>query len=220
MMIKKLVVITVLLFMINCFLVIGVSVDDYRPGWFKDYGGNQSNVLHNFWYSLWPFIPPKGEINPYDNADVYGWYNDTFFGLANWEREVCLIGLTTDVMNIRNVVMEDIEEEWRIYTTTVTVSAIKQKGFNNTYLYSVSWYIMPYSNDALYRVYLKKDSDQEYFVGKKGTKDTDWEDVSRYVGDSGFDARYLKKEYDKVVLEYRDYGSTVVNEVIVSVVEK
>jgi len=219
--IKRLVIIIVLLFMISCCFVIGVSVKDYKPGWFEDYGGNQSGVLYNFWHSLNPFILPKGKVNPYDNADIYGWYNDSFFGLAEWEREVCLIDLTTDVKNIRNVVAGDTENEWNIYTTTITVSATKEKGFNNSYLYEVSWYVFPYGNDALYRVYLKKGGgEKEYFAGRKGDDDSNWQSASRYAGDSGYDARYLDKEYEQVVLEYRDYGSSVVNEMVVSVVEK
>lgn len=219
-MIKKSVIAVLVLFMINCFFVIGISVKDYTPGWFKDYGGNQSGVLYNFWHSLNPFIPAKGEVHPYDNADVYGWYNGSFFGLAEWEREVCLIDLSTDVMNIRNVVAGDTDDEWNIYTTTVTVAATRQKSFNNSYLYEVSWYIFPYGNDALYRVYLKRGNKKEYFAGKPDAGDGNWETATQYVGDSGYDAAYFDEKYNKVVLEYRDYGSPAVNDMVVSVVEK
>jgi hypothetical protein len=216
------------LVLLSSFFVLGAKVDDYKPKWFTEqWGGNQSRewgILNNFWVMLSPFAFSyygSEEVDQSASADVYGWYNGTFFGLANWEREVCLIDLSTTVRNLRNTVDDYSIDQTNIYTTTITVSATKDLGFNNSRLYEVSWYIMPFNNDALYRVYLKKEGQEnEYFAGKKGDKDEDWKSVTKLVGDAGYDARYLDKDYDKVVLEYRDYGSSVVNEMVVSVVEK
>jgi hypothetical protein len=212
--------ITCIILLMSCILVIGVSVNDYKPGWFESYEGNQSGILYNFWHSLDPFALPKGEVNPYDNADIYGWYNNTFFGLANWEREVCLVDLSPDVRNIRNVATDTALEQTNVYSTTITVSSAKQYFFNNTYLYEVSWYIMPFGSDALYRVYLKNNNDKEYFAGTSGNKDSNWVSASQFSGAAGYDARYTQNNFDKVVLEYRDAGSSAINEMVVSVVDK
>jgi len=217
---KKLLLILVLIVLVNVIFVFGATVDDYKPGWLKDYSANQSGILHNFWHSLNPFIPDKNQVDPYSNADVYGWYNNTFFGLANWEREVCLLDLSTDVRQIRNVVEDTTLGETTIYTTTLTVSATRERGFNNTWLYEVSWYIMPYIDDALYRVYLKKGIEKEYFEGKKGDDDDDFSEAYMQVGDSGYEARYMDIKYEQVILEYKNYGSDNIQEMVVSVVDK
>ncbi len=220
-----LVFVALALLVINSAFILGAGVNDYRPGWFRDwegvYGeeGTQTGVAGNFWLSLNPFLD-KYDVSPYANADVYGWYNKSFFSLANWEREVCLIDLSSDVRYVRNVVDDIVLDETNIYTTTLTVSATKQQGFNNSWLYEVSWYVMPYDEDLYYRVYLKKGDDKEYYAGKKGDDDEDFELVSQYVGASGYEAEYLDKVYDEVVLEYKDYGSDKVEEMVVSVVEK
>jgi len=216
----KLILLIGVMILAHCFLVVSASSEDYVPGWFESWDGNQTGILYNFWHSLNPFIPEKSEIDPYDNADVYGWYNGSFFGLANWEREICLMDLSTDVRSIRNVVEDTSLDETNIYTTTITIAATKQLGFNNSRLYEVSWYIMPYNNDAYYRVYLKNGDDKNYLAGRKGDKDEDWSLVTKMVGDSGYYAGYLEKDYEKAVLEYRDPGSSTVNEMVVSITDK
>src|SRR4030042_4813904 len=223
---KLLIGILVMMLLVSSFPVWSSSKDDYMPKWWTEqWGGNQSRpwgILHNFWVMLSPFsfdYYGSEEVNQYDSADIYGWDNGTFFGLANWEREGCLVDFSTQVEHIRNVVDDPILDSTTIYTATVTVSATKDYGFNNSRLFEVSWYIMPYGNDAIYRVYLKKDgAENEYFAGKKGDDDDDWKSVSRYVGDAKYDAKYLDIDYDKIVLEYRDYGSAVVNVRVVGVV--
>jgi len=216
---KKLITGIVFLILINIWLVSGASVDDYRPGWFKDYGGNQSNILHNFWASFWPFAYKEG-VDPYDNADIYGWYNNTFFGLANWEREACLLNTGEEVRNIRDAIYDSILDESTVYTTTLSISATKEAGVNNTYLYEASWYVLPYGGDLYYKVYLMKDTDKEYFAGKKGDQDSSWELVEQYAGDSGYEAKYFEKDLEKAVLEYKDYGSDVINTLEVSIANK
>jgi len=218
---KALILVIGVMVLASCFLVAGASLEDYKPNWLTTgWEGNQTNILENFWYSLWPFATPTNQVNETDSADMYSWYNGSFFGLANWEREVCLIDLSTDVRNLRNVVEDTALDETNVYTTTITISATKDTVFNNTKLYEVSWYIVPYNNDAYYRVYLKKGDTKEYFVGKKGDQDDDWVLITRNEGASGYDVKYLDNDFEKAVLEYRDYGSDTVNEMSVSVVKK
>jgi hypothetical protein len=193
-------------------------LDMYKPGWFESWEGNQSGVLYNFWHSLDPFVPPKDDIAPTDNADVYGWYKDTFFGLANWEREVCLMDLTSDIRNVRDVITDT--DEISVYTTTITASAQRQMAFNNSYLYEVSWYIRPYSDDAEYKVYLEQGTTREYFEGKTGDASGAWKAVSKLSGDSGYEIRYLNSNFTNVVLSYRPVGSTQATNFSVSVVNK
>nr|MCK4929882.1 hypothetical protein [Nanoarchaeota archaeon] len=184
-----------------------------EPGAWDDYHGG--DPLTNFvdpWH-----LRMHGALQ--EPADMYSWFNDTFFTVAEWEREVCLADLSTDVRNIRNVVLGTDAIE-NVYMTTVTITATKERGFNNTKLYEVSWYIVPYNIDALYRVYLKNGNDKEYFAGREGDDNNGWEGVSQYTGDSGYDARYLTNDYDTAVLEYREGGSAVVNEISMSVVNK
>lgn len=225
--IKKIVLIGVMALIISCVFTLGLSDAEkkkYLPSWFgesweSNWGDDQANILQNFWLSLTPFAD-KGDVDPYADADVYGWYKDAWFGLANWEREVCLADLSSDVRSFRNAVEDSAVDSWSIYTTTVTVSATKGYGINDSYLYEVSWYIKPYGGDALYRVYLRKGNSKYYFAGKKGTGDDKWVTVSRYVGDANYKAQYLNMSYSEVVLEYRDAGSEAVDEFVVSVVDK
>jgi len=217
---RKTLIIVGIVFILCLAISLALTKEDYMPGLFESWDDNQSGVLYNFWHSLNPFISQKGDVNPYDNADVYGWYNNTFFGLYNWEREVCLIDLTSDVHNTRNVVTDSDLEQTNVYTTTLTIAATKAYALNRSYLYEVSWYIMPYGNDALYRVYLANESSKEYIKGLKGDADEKWVSVTKLIGAAGYEAKYIPNNFDKAVIEYRDAGSEVVNEMNVSVIDK
>ena len=189
------------------------ELDDYKPGFFEDYHGG--DPLTNFidpWLLRW-------HGSSQEPADMYGWYEHTFFTIAEWEREVCLADLSTDIRNVRNVVT-GLDEIENVYMTTVTVAATKMKLLDKTTLYEVSWYIAPYNVDALYRVYLEKGSDKEYFAGNEGDDDDDWEDASQYTGDSNYMARYLEKDYNAVVLEYREGASSSVYKIVSSIAVK
>jgi hypothetical protein len=124
------------------------------------------------------------------------------------------------VQSVRNVVEDSMAGSVNVYTTTITVSATRDYGFNGSFLYEVAYYIMPYNTNALLRVYVKKDSVKYYFVGKKGDADDKWKTITKYTGDSDYLPKYLNKTYEQVVLEYRDVGSTEVNEMIVNITDK
>lgn len=185
-----------------CSSALAATRDDYKPGIFESWDEAQGNVLQNFWNSLNPFA--SDDLDPEDNADIYNWYNGTFFGLANWEREVCLLDLATDVRNVRG--SGSVDDRIDIYTTTLTVSAIRTLYWNTSY-YEASWYIMPYTTDMEYRVYLSKGSDKEYLAGKAGNVTGSFLEATKQVGASGYEVRYITDDYDKVVLEYRMVGS-------------
>jgi hypothetical protein len=213
--------------LLSSLYALGAKVDDYKPKWFSEsWAGNQSRpwgILNNFWVLLSPFTSDYSgneKVDPYASADSYGWYNGTFFGLANWEREVCLIDLSSDVRNVRNAITDSDLEQTTVYTTTLTISATKEYAFNGSYLYEVSWYIMPYGDDALYRVYLANGSSKEYIKGLKGDADEKWATVTKLMGAAGYEAKYIQNNFDKAVIEYRDAGSEIVNEMSVSVVDK
>jgi|GEM_PF-3226846 len=211
--VKRIIVLLVMSVITSIMYASFVLPVDNKPGFWEDYHGG--DPLTNF-IDPW-LLRMHGFVE--EPADMYGWYTNTFFTLAEWEREVCLADLSSEVRNIRNVVT-DLEGVSNVYMTTITVAATKQRGFNNSKLYEVSWYVAPYGGDALYRVYLRKGDKKEFFAGRKGDEEKDWIFVSQYVGDSGYDARYLEEDYDFVVLEYKQDGSEVVNEVSVSVTKK
>lgn len=185
-------------------LVMATDKDDYKPGWFESWDEAQTGVLSNFWHSLNPYA--SNNLTMEDDADIYNWYNGTFFGLANWEREVCLLDLATDVRNVRG--SGSVDDRMDIYTTTLTVSALRTLYWNTSY-YEASWYIMPYTADMEYKVYLTDGGDdKEYLAGKAGDDTESFLEAIKQVGDSGYEAIYLTKDYKKVVLEYRMIGST------------
>ncbi|MBN2458938.1 hypothetical protein JXB28_01520 [Candidatus Woesearchaeota archaeon] len=231
-MMKKKIALLLLLLLVSCFAAFAVNDEDYIPKWLvEDWSGDRNrdwgiaNTLYNVFAPFAFDYQGREEVSPFASADVYGWYNGTFFGLADWEREVCLMDLTTDVQSIRNVATDSILGSVNVYTNTITVTATRDYGFNGSYLYEVSWYIMPYGANALYRVYLKKNNIKYYFAGKKGDADEKWVSVNRYSGDSKYIPKYLNNTYEQVVLEYRDelssgeYSQTV-NELVVNVVDK
>jgi len=215
----------------GCLFASAMSDEDiarYTPGWFgenweDDNAGGGADILQNFWLSMTP--KTESSVDPFASADIYGWYNESWFGLANWEREVCLLDLSSGVRNIRNAVEDSSLENVNVYTTTITITATKDYGINDSYLYEVSWYIMPYGGDVKYRVYLQKGTKKYYVEGKKGDGDNKWTDASRYSGESDYWVNYLNLSYDNIILEYRDETgngeySDDVNVMNVSVVPK
>jgi hypothetical protein len=192
---KKLIWITVCLMLVlapACF-----AVDDaiYTPSWYQAWDGTQKNILTTFWDNINPFYTPVEDADPYDNADVYGWYEGTFFGLSNWEREICLMDLTTEVANVRSSATS--EDEVEIYTTTLTVAAKKTSLYNTT-LYEVSWYIRPDGASAQYRVFLNNGISKEYFAGSASSFAS-----APLSGQSGYVPKYINANFTEVTLEYK-----------------
>lgn len=198
------------------------TIDDYRPHWIGEtYEGMRTGMLYNFWHSFWPFYSYGKEQPPNEqNADIYGWYNHTNFGLANWEREVCMIDLSSEVRNVRNVVYNYETESERVYTTTVTVSATRELNFDGNYTYEASWYLVPYSSDAYYRIYFLQENDKFYIKGKDGDEIENWERVAENKYASGYYANYLQPFYEKAVLEYKYSSSGSVNEFLATIANK
>jgi len=202
------------------------TIDDYRPAWLiGSYEGSEtgaSSMLYNFWHSFWPFYSyGKEQPNPGDSADMYGWYNRTFFGLANWEREVCMIDLSSDIRNVRNAVYNYETDREQVYMTTITVSSTKESSLNDTILYEISWYFVPYGHGAYYRLYITDLFDQKhYIVGKEGDELTDWINVNVNNVASNYWANYLQVNYDKAVLEYKYSSDGSINEFAVTIANK
>jgi len=153
------------------------------------------SILNNFWLTVNPFASASG-VDPAESADIFGWYNGTFFGLAQWERDVCLLDLSADVRSNRDEFMS-AEGQRYAYTTTVTASANKVRYGNVTY-YEASWYIMPFDADAHYVVYLDDGKSKLYL---KGT-DREFVPVRKLVGANGYDVKYADTDYSKIVLKY------------------
>jgi hypothetical protein len=177
-------------------LVLADSKSDYAPSWYDSPSGK--NILHNFIDTLNPFS--GSDANSMQNsADIYGWYNGTFFTVYEWERQVCSMDLSSTVTNLKDSITnsEDLEQ---FYTTTLSVSAVRTEMWNTTY-YEVSWYVMPYTSDSVsYNVYLTDGSNKEYFAGNSADS---FKTASRQSGDSGYTVKYLSSLYDKVIMEYK-----------------
>ena len=220
------IILIIIVLVLSSSLVISApaTLDDYRPGWLglRTYEGMERGIFYNFWHSFWPFYSyGKEQPNPGDSADMYGWYNRTFFGLANWEREVCMIDLSSDVRNVRNSVYNYETEREQVYMTTITVSATKQSSLNDTILYEVSWYFTPYMDNAYYRLYITDLlNERNYIIGKEGNELTDWINVNVNNVASNYWANYLQVNYDKAVLEYKYSSDGSINEFAVTIANK
>lgn len=177
------------------------SPDDYKPNWYQSWEGTRSGVLGSFWDQINFWNIDEG----YDlkqSADYLGWYKGTTFDVQNWEREVCLMDLSSDVRNIRS---SSKESSSKIYTTTVSVSAKKSLSYGTSYLYEVSYYIRPYDSAATYKVYLfnTANSQEKYYLA--GTKSTT-KNVAAGKSQGGYEAKYIDAVYDKVVIEFTENG--------------
>jgi len=208
-----------ILLLLSCSFASAGSYDKFKPRFYEDYESGSGGVLADFFHSLNPFDSSKYIPEGEDNADIYGWYNGTFFGLAKWELEACLVDLSPETENIRSDASLS-EDSGALYVTTLTLAAKKYVSYDEKFYYEVSWYIMPYGTDIEYKVYLKKGSSKLYIVGKEGSGDDSYEEVSRYVGDTGYEVKEdVDVEYDEAVLEYVDLDSgTTHDEFVVPIV--
>lgn len=217
---KALVPIVCIMMIIGCGLVSAGSYDKFKPKFYEDYESAKGRgVLSDFSYSLNPFDTSKYIPEEKNNADIYGWYNKTFFGLAKWELEACLVDLSPETENIKSDASFP-EDASSLYVTTLTLAAKKFISYDEKFYYETSWYIMPYGTDIEYKVYLRKGSSKSYIVGKEGSDDDSYVAVSKYVGDTGYEVKDgLTVDYDEAVLEYVDIDSgTTHDEFVVPVV--
>ena len=122
--------------------------------------------------------------------------------------------LSTNVRQIRDSTTDFSFDTSDVYMTTITLASTKEK-FNETeWLYEVSWYIMPYTADIPYRVYLMDANGGNFSVPNNNNE---WFTAQRYVGSSGYEAFYSSSKFTQAVLEYNE---TTQMEFKVSVKEK
>ena len=169
-------------------MVLGYEPED-RPNIIK-------RALQSWGNSLTHWLPFVDRESDQD-ADIYDWYNDTFFTLDRWEMDVCLMDLSTNVREFRDstnsytFVYDD-----NLYTTTISLSA-KREYFNETeWLYKLSWYLMPYRFDLPYRVYLVDDERNIFYPPND---DDAWMTAVVYSGDSGYEAFYSPRSFAQAV---------------------
>ncbi|MFH0870861.1 MAG: hypothetical protein V1866_07470 [archaeon] len=203
--------------LLSCSLASAGSYDKFKPKFYEDYE-SRGGLLDDFGHSLNPFDTSKYIPEGGDNADIYGWYNGTFFGLAAWELEACLVDLSPETENIKSDASLS-EDSDAFYVTTISLASKKMISYDEKFYFEVSWYIMPYGTDILYKVYLKKGSSKLYIVGEQGSGDDSYVEVSKYVGDAGYELKEdITVEYNEAVLEYIDLDSgTTHDEFIVPV---
>ena len=200
----RMLILTALAIVITAAFASAEADDRYAPRIYESWDSARGNMLTNFWDGVNFFS--SGKLDPNEDADTYGWYKGTFFGLAGWEKEICLADLSTDVRNVRDVVSNS-EGETEVYTTTITASAVKSLGWN-TSLYEASWYVASYGEGEQglrYRLYLEGDKGSEFIKGKAGNESGAFESAGR--SSSGYEVRYLLGKFDRIVLEYK-FGDT------------
>jgi hypothetical protein len=200
---NKMIIAAALLILSSMFVMADDSLDKYKPSFWKgESWDTEGSVFTNFWRNLNPFDDNKVT----STADIYNWYNGTAFGLADWESEVCSIQLSTDVRSFRDTATSE-ENKKNIYTTTITATAIKTTYYNFSY-YEASWYVMPYSQDLSYRLYLTDGSKKDYIIGKDGNTSASFVNVNQLSGTNGYDAKELAANHTKIILEYKYDGET------------
>ncbi len=115
--------------------------------------------------------------------------------------------LSTEVRKIRDSSMSltNLVNPNSVYTTTVTLSGTKEKYNSSSWLYEISWYIMPYNDDLSYRVFMAPGSSDRFYPpnGKE-----DWRKSEQYTGSSGYEAFYSTTEYKKFTMEYNETDQT------------
>jgi hypothetical protein len=150
-------------------------------------------------------------------GDIYGWYNNTFLQIEEWEVTVCMSKLSTEVRKLRDssLSLTSLSNDDSVYTTTVTLSGTKTRYNASSWLYEVSWYVMPYNDDVPYRVFLVSGSDDRFYPPNDNE---DWEESEKYVGSSGYEPFYSSTEYTKFILEYKE--SDEIKPIPVTIAEK
>ncbi|MBN2052008.1 hypothetical protein JW756_00720 [Candidatus Woesearchaeota archaeon] len=159
--------------------------------------------LGNSWgYSAsnwWPF--DKSRVYDGGPADIYNWYNGTFFTLEPWEMAACLLDFTTDVRELSDSTFNIGTGDDYVYDTTMTINAKKQPYNATESLYKVSWYILPYDMNFPYRVYFIDNDDKDFFIPNDNKV---WRTATMGIGDSGYEAFYSSKKFVRAGIEYND----------------